>query len=226
MESIKVWDLPTRLFHWSLLLLMICLWWSGDAGEMDWHQIFAYTLLSLILFRILWGFCGSETSRFSHFICSPIIVIQYFKRTIKSGIKPHQGHNPLGGYMILGLLFSLIIQLATGLFATDDVLAEGPLYSLVSYDTALIITTIHRYNFDLLLILIGIHVLAVMIHMMMGDKLLQPMFSGKRRIDKKQSIQKILKPVQFAPNWQALIIFLLIFGCIGYFLIWPILAYL
>lgn len=214
-HGVKVWDLPTRLFHWSLVCLLAGLWWTADEGEMERHMILAYTLGALLVFRILWGIVGSQTSRFSHFVKTPAKVVNYAVAIPKQGIKPHFGHNPLGGYMVVALLLSLTVQFTTGLFATDEVFVEGPLYAYVSSDTADWMTWLHKKNFDLLLLLIGLHVAAVLLHMVKGDALLGAMFTGKRK-DLNDQL------AHFSPMWLALVLFGVLAGLTLYFLIWPV----
>ena len=100
-KRVKVWDLPIRLFHWSLVSLLGGLWWTASEGEMEWHMILGFGLGSLLAFRIVWGVIGSDTARFAHFIRPPRDVMQYALSLPGKGIKPHFGHNPLGGYMVV-----------------------------------------------------------------------------------------------------------------------------
>ncbi|MCE9685302.1 cytochrome b/b6 domain-containing protein [Shewanella sp. AS16] len=179
--KIKVWDLPTRVFHWGMVLLLVGLWWSADAGEMQWHQLLAYTLLVFIGFRILWGFVGSDTARFKQFVHGPKRVIDYLKSGRGGELPATLGHNPLGGYMVLMLIFTLSLQLATGLFATDEIFTEGPLYSWVSAETASSLTWLHKQNFLLILGLAAIHLAAVALHWFKGDKLVWAMVSGYKK---------------------------------------------
>lgn len=220
MQIIKVWDLPTRLFHWLLVILVAGLWLSAEVGEMEWHQIFAYLLSSILIFRLIWGFIGSDTSRFVSFIQSPFNTLSYSKKMLKNGISPHLGHNPLGGYMVIALLLVLAVQIITGLFASDEVFTQGPLYSLVSDDTANQLTRWHKQNFNLLLVLIVIHIVAVLFHIMKGDKLLGAMFTGYRKIDEPK------KKLRFASLWLALLLYLPVLAAVGYVFIWPIYSYL
>lgn len=217
MTHAKVWDLPTRLFHWLLVLLLGLLWWSAEVGEMQWHQVFAYSLMALLLFRLIWGFVGSDTSRFSQFLHHPFKVLSYARDTARNGVKGHHGHNPLGGYMVLVLLLCLTLQLVSGLFATDEVFTEGPLVAMVSSDTASWLTWLHKRNFDLLLILAGVHVLAVVWHLIKGDRLLGAMVTGRRRRDDID----VRQDVSFAPLWKAAILLLMVALPVGYLLLWP-----
>ncbi|QYJ79755.1 cytochrome b/b6 domain-containing protein [Shewanella acanthi] len=219
--KVKVWDLPTRVFHWSLVLVMGLLWWSAESGEMLWHQIFAYSLLVLIGFRLLWGLIGSETARFSHFVHHPRVVLDYIKEKRARGITPVFGHNPIGGYMVIALLTMISIQLVTGLFATDEVFTEGPLYSFVSEATSGLLTTFHKLNFNLILALSAVHILAVIVHALKGDKLVAAMVSGYRRVSHQDALAAESE-LTFMPLWVALVVLLLLAVLVFGYLIWPI----
>ncbi|MCL1090015.1 cytochrome b/b6 domain-containing protein [Shewanella profunda] len=224
--KVKVWDLPTRIFHWAMVMLMGLLWWSADAGEMQWHQIFAYSLLGLIAFRLLWGFVGSDTSKFSHFIYHPKIAFKYLKEVRTRGVSVVLGHNPIGGYMVVVLIAVISLQLVTGLFATDDIFTEGPLYSYVSSDTSAFMTWLHKTNFNLILLLSIIHILAVIIHAIKGDKLVGAMLTGYKKLPRPElSSNEQVNPM-FKSEWIALVLFAVLAAVIFSYLIWPILQVL
>ncbi|MCG9711351.1 cytochrome b/b6 domain-containing protein [Shewanella insulae] len=215
--KIKVWDLPTRLFHWSMIALLGGLWWSAEVGEMQWHQVFAYGLLILIGFRILWGLVGSETSRFSHFVKSPTQVLAYVRQPERRSI----GHNPLGGYMVVAMILVLVAQLTTGLFATDEIFTEGPLYSYVSSELAGTLTWLHKQNFNLLLLLAALHILAVIWHGIKGDKLVGAMITGYKSVSHESVIE-----FKFRSGLVALTLVGVLAGLVVNYLIWPIAAML
>ena len=220
--KIKVWDLPTRVFHWGMLCLLGGLWWTADAGEMEWHQILAYGLMILIAVRLIWGLVGSDTARFSHFVYSPKTVIHYLNRTRREGISSSIGHNPVGGYMVVTLITLICIQLITGLFATDDIFTEGPLYSFVSSDTASWLTWLHKKNFDLILILAAVHVLAVGVHMIKGDKILGAMFSGYKSLPESEITDSSANNLAFASMLKALVLVLVVGALVLNYLMWPV----
>ena len=183
-HSIKVWDLPTRLFHWTLVTLMIVQWLSAEqSSTMDWHVWCGYVVLALVLFRLIWGFVGSDTARFSHFVRGPGAALAYVKALL-GGQSPHYlGHNPLGAWSIVAMLILLVIQAGTGLFANDDILIEGPLYAWVSKGTSDWLTTIHKLNFNLLLLVIAVHISAVLFYLLVKrENLVHPMLSGFKRL--------------------------------------------
>lgn len=218
MPKVRIWDLPTRFFHWSLVCLVVLLWWTAENGHMEWHLILAYCLGTLLFFRIIWGFIGSQTARFSDFILSPRRTYLFF-RYMQPHIGSYQGHNPIAGYMVVALLSSLTLQFISGLFVTDDVVTEGPLYTFVSSEWAEKMTWFHHNQFNFLMALIGLHVLAVIFHLCRGDNLLGAMLFGKRHFTAPRDLF-------FRPAWLAWIVLLIILCPVGYFLIWPIMAFL
>lgn len=182
-RELTVWDIPVRLFHWLLVLLVGFSWLSGKQEWMTWHMWSGYAILTLILFRIVWGFVGSTHARFSDFIYGPGAVIAYL-RTLPSRVAAKfAGHNPLGGISVLLILACVLLQATTGLFANDDVFTEGPLYKWVGKSTSDFLTTVHKYNFEVLLVLAGVHVAAVLYYLLYKrENLVMPMFTGRKRL--------------------------------------------
>jgi len=177
---VKIWDSPTRLFHWGLVLLFGFMWFSGETGNyLDLHMKAGMLILSLILYRIIWGFIGSSSARFSSFT-SPIGVIKHTLTLFKRDPEIHAGHNPLGGLMVIALLIMLALQAGAGLFSSDLVLTEGPLFNLVDEETAEEMTDFHHLGFNILLILSGLHVAAIVFYRVIKrTNLLKPMITGK-----------------------------------------------
>ena len=186
LQAVTVWDISVRIFHWSLVAGIGFLWYSGEEGGniMTWHMYVGYTMLGLILYRLLWGIYGSTYARFSYFIKGPSKTFNYAKDFIK-GESPHYlSHNPLGGWMTIVLMSLVFIQAATGLFATDDIITEGPLFSLVDESTAYLLTEIHEINFNLLLLSAGLHIAAVLYHRFVkGEDLVKSMITGKKNTE-------------------------------------------
>lgn len=176
--KVPVWDLPTRLFHWSLVGLIAFSWWSAEEEHFDWHIWSGAAVLTLLLFRLMWGLVGSSTARFASFVRGPKTIAAYL-RDMK-GWRPI-GHSPLGALSVLALLGATAIQVGLGLFAADkDGLHEGPLAYLVSGDAAEEIAKLHQDFFDVLLILIGLHMAAILLyHYVLGKRLLTPMITGR-----------------------------------------------
>lgn len=182
-DSVRVWDLPLRLFHWLLVILVSVSIYTGLSGgfkEMDYHMLSGYCILGLVIFRLAWGFFGSVHSRFSSFI-KPAEILPYLKSLIRGEHRPSIGHNPLGALSVLAMLLVLGIQATTGLFANDDIMLEGPLTHLVSDETSDELTGVHHLNAWLLFILIGLHILAIVFYeVVKKERLILPMITGKK----------------------------------------------
>lgn len=176
--AIRVWDLPTRLFHWLLVALFLFSWWCADNRQMEWHLRSGICLLGLMLFRLLWGFIGGSTARFTSFLRPPSELIAYMRSASPAQRRP--GHNPVGGYSVLIMLLALCVQVGTGLFATDiDGLESGPLSYLVSFDQGRRAAKIHAVSFNILLALAGLHILAILFYLVVRKRnLVRPMISG------------------------------------------------
>lgn len=182
LRQAAVWDLPTRLFHWLLVALFALSWWSGKNEEVELHIWSGIAVLTLLAFRLLWGLTGSSTARFSSFVRGPVAVLAYL-RDVRGWNAA--GHNPLGALSVLVLLLAVAAQVATGLFQTDeDGLVEGPLAHLVSFDTADSMRELHEAIFDVLLVLVAIHVAAILFYrLVFGRRLLKPMITGRAMLD-------------------------------------------
>lgn len=184
-KSIRVWDLPTRLFHWLLVALFAFSWASAElAGNaMEWHMLSGYTLLALVLFRLLWGIAGSATARFGQFVKGRAAILSYIRGFGQKDAPPSVGHNPLGGWMVVAMLALLLLQGATGLFANDDIITEGPLYHLVSKEISDALTELHEGVFNALLTLVAIHVGAIFFYLLFKrDNLIRPMLTGRKEM--------------------------------------------
>ena len=175
-----VWDVPVRLFHWSVVLLIALSWWSAEEGADRIHFWSGYTLLFLLLFRILWGLAGSSTARFSSFVRGPSAVLDY----LRGGQFGQAGHTPLGGLSVVAMLLALLVQLMSGLFQIDDDdFVEGPLSGLVSYDTALLAHDVHEVSFNILLALIALHLLAIGYYQFIRRRsIVRPMLTGRAEL--------------------------------------------
>lgn len=182
--SIRVWDLPVRIFHWAIVVLVALAWLTKEIGgnAMTYHMWIGYSILALVVFRLVWGFVGSQHARFSDFLRGPVAVLRYLRGTADGSSSSH-GHNPIGGWSVLALLACLFVQAATGLFANDEIATEGPLAARVGLEWSDWLTTIHRYSFDVLLVLIGLHVAAVMFYLVVKrENLILPMVTGRKRV--------------------------------------------
>ena len=177
----RVWDLPTRLFHWTLVVLVALAWWSAENDRLELHLYVGYGVLSLLLFRVGWGLFGSSTARFSAFVRGPAAVARYIRDRFQW---PVAGHAPLGALSVLALLAMLLVVVGTGLIASDeDGLFSGPLAYLVSLSASETATELHEKLFDLLVVLIGLHVAAILLYRLaLGRNLLGPMITGKAEL--------------------------------------------
>lgn len=174
----KVWDLPVRLFHWALFLLVGFSWWTAETHRDELHYWSGYGIVFLLLFRLLWGVFGSSTARFSTFVRGPVAVADYVRSRFRW---TRAGHTPLGALAVLALLGLLILQAGTGLVSLDeDGLTGGPLATLVSFDLSEAANDLHHDSFDILLVFIGLHVVSILLYRIaLGLDLLSPMISGK-----------------------------------------------
>lgn len=181
-SAVKVWDLPTRLFHWCLVALIAMLWASGEFGKLDLHITLGQAALSLILFRIAWGFVGSRTSQFGHFVRGPAAIREYLLAARRGAVRS-VGHNPLGAYSVLALLAVLLVQASSGLFASDDIMTDGPLAHLVSAKCVALLSSVHRIGFKLLLVLVALHLAAVLFYRVVKkDDLVRAMVTGMKQV--------------------------------------------
>jgi cytochrome b len=179
--GVYVWDAPTRLFHWSIVVLIFVSWLSADQGYMKVHLWSGLTLLVLLLFRIGWGFAGATTARFSNFLHSPGRVMAYVKTVLGEERQLHAGHNPAGGLMVAVLLLALLAQALTGLVANDGLKFSGPLALQVSVDQSDQLTQIHGAIFNFMLVLIWLHLVAIGFYLLVkGENLVGPMVTGKK----------------------------------------------
>lgn len=178
-----VWDLPVRIIHWSLVVAVLGAWFTQDVATdgFTFHVWFGYAVLALVVTRIVWGIVGTRHARFGSFVRGPVVAARYTASLVRGRDTPHVGHNPLGAWMVVLMLAMLFAQAATGLFANDQIMDVGPLFGYVDAATSDRMTTAHKWLFDVLVIAIGVHVLAVAFHLVVKrHDLLVPMFSGRK----------------------------------------------
>lgn len=182
--KIRVWDLPTRLFHWTLAICVIGLVVTGQIGgaAMDWHFRLGYSVLTLLLFRLVWGLVGGHWSRFSSFLFSPATVIRYLRG--QSTVEHTTGHNPLGAGSVLAMLLFLLLQVGTGLVSDDEIATSGPLTRFVSSSLVSQATAYHtEVGKVILLVLIVLHVAAILFYFWRKrENLVRPMLLGDKVI--------------------------------------------
>jgi cytochrome b len=181
-SRVRVWDLPTRVFHWALVLCVLGLVVTGYAGKMDWHARIGYAVLSLVLFRIVWGVIGGHWSRFATFFYSPRSVVAY----LRGASHPDHlvGHNPLGAGSVFAMLLVLLAQVATGLVGDDESAFTGPLNRFVSTAKGLAATWYHKRIGQWLLIgLVVLHIGAVLFYLFRKrNNLVRPMLTGDKEV--------------------------------------------
>ncbi|MAC32837.1 MAG: hydrogenase [Haliea sp.] len=199
-----LWDWPTRLFHWGVVICLPLAWWTAEEGQMNRHKWLGYTVLVLVVFRIFWGFLGSRHSRFADFLRGPRTVWAWLR-----GPAPDApGHNPLGGWSVLVLLVLLLAQSVSGLFNTDDILFRGPFHYAASTELQGFMGELHEWAFDALLVMIALHLAAVAWHQWgRGEPLIQAMLRG--RSEGRSGLQA---PV---PAWRALVLLALVGGALA-----------
>lgn len=179
----KVWDEPTRLVHWLLVFLVAFSWWTAEQRQMQWHFWSGIAIVGLLVFRIYWGFAGPETARFSRFVKGPRTVFAYAGKLFRSDYRASFGHNPLGALSVVAILLALLTQVGLGLFASDtDGLESGPLSRYVSYEFSRAAGELHEDAFNILLFLIGLHIVAIIFYLaVIRINLIGPMISGYRK---------------------------------------------
>ncbi|MFZ2267804.1 MAG: cytochrome b/b6 domain-containing protein [Azonexus sp.] len=181
MKKVLVWDLPTRLFHWLLVVAVAGAYFSGETGGnwLVWHARLGFLIVGLIVFRLIWGFAGSTYARFATFVRGPGSIKAHL-----AGQWQGLGHNPLGALSVLALLGLAAVQVGSGLFAfNDDTGFSGPFHDLVGKVVGDTATWLHHKVFDLLIILVGLHLAAVVFYTRIKkDNLVLPMLTGHKEV--------------------------------------------
>lgn len=179
--QVRVWDLPLRLFHWSLVFCVIGAFVTIKVGGgwMIWHMRFGYAILALLLFRLVWGFIGGRQARFTQFVTGPGGLIRYLKG---EGSAP-LGHNPLGSLSVLAMIALFFVQAVLGLYSNDDIFTEGPLAHLISKDDSDAMTGWHKFNEPILYGLVALHLLAIAFYRFgRGQRLVRAMVTGDKAV--------------------------------------------
>lgn len=201
----KLWDLPTRIFHWLLVALIILQWISGENELMTIHFYSGYTIFGLVLYRVLWGLFGSDTARFRSFIYSKSEIVEYIRHLFSR--KPSQwvGHNPLGGLSVILLLATITSIVFLGLISIDDnYINTGPLSDLVSYKIGTDALSLHEDMFDILMVFIGLHLAAIIFYRIFKkENLVKAMFTGKSELPKDPIKSKVAQNLKQAPLFRA-----------------------
>lgn len=186
MTLVRVWDLPTRLFHWLLLVCVVGSVISAKIGgnAVAWHMRLGYAVLTLLAFRVLWGLLGGRWSRFGAFVYSPAALLRYLRGRPKADDHFEAGHNPLGALAVLAMLGWLLLQVASGLVADDEIATTGPLVRFVSNEFSLAWTAHHKnYGQWGLFVLVGLHLAAIAFYRLRRRiDLIGPMISGDKQL--------------------------------------------
>ncbi|TAL02403.1 MAG: hypothetical protein EPO08_07155 [Rhodospirillaceae bacterium] len=231
--TLRVWDLPTRLFHWALVVLVLMSFVTAEGAwpdvplpagmpggahllpHMTLHIWCGYCILVLLLFRIGWGVVGSSTSRFADFVRGPAAILDYVRGFMRRPFLRgpgafYTGHNPLGAVMVIVLLAALLAQAVTGLFAKDEDdffgIAVGPLHGSVSDAMGKTLTHIHHLGHEAIEDLVYLHILANLFYWLVRrENLIGAMITGRRRLQPGQSAP----PISFASGKSAVGLFAL-----------------
>ena len=186
LRAVRVWDLPTRMFHWALVFCVLGSFVSAKIGgnALVWHMRFGYVVFSLLAFRLLWGFVGGRWSRFASFLYGPATLLRYLRGQGRSDEHLDVGHSPLGSGSVFALLLFLAAQVGSGLFADDEIATTGPLNKFVSTATGLGLTTYHKTGGQwALILLVLLHVVAIVVYRVRQRKdLVGPMISGDKML--------------------------------------------
>jgi cytochrome b len=202
--KIVIWDAPTRLFHWLAVALIAAAYGTWRLNWMDWHAWIGDALLALVLFRLLWGFFGSETARFSSFLASPRAAARHLARLLRREPDRQIGHNPAGGWMVILLLALLLGETLTGLYINNDVADAGLFTELVPAPVANLITALHAALWQALLAAVALHLLAIGVYAAIKHQnLLLPMITGRK------SLPPEVRPPTLSGPARALVLF----GC-------------
>ena len=209
MRRIMVWDLPVRLFHWVLVALILAAWVTQYLDRMNLHVWIGEWILTLLLFRVVWGFIGSDTARFTWFLRSPLAAFRHLAHLGRREPDREVGHNAAGGWMVLVMLALIGLQAGTGLFSNDDSDTEGPLMHLISKDRSDWLSHIHYLNFKLIEWVIVLHVVAIALYAVLKrHNLVRPMVTGTKLMP-----ADVVAPRLVNPLW-ALVVLAIAFGVV------------
>lgn len=193
LHTVVVWDVPTRLFHWLLVVLVVAAVVTGSQGSswMPLHGRIGMAILVLVVFRVLWGVFGGTHARFVDFVRGPAQALHHLGLVLRRTPHPEVGHNPLGGYAVVAMLLALGVQAGMGLFSNNDILFFGPLADRLDYDQGLWISSLHRQFAWVVVGLIALHVLAIVLYrILVGLDLVTPMITGRKAVPASHPVPK------------------------------------
>jgi cytochrome b len=198
-RAILVWDFPTRLFHWATVALIALAYVTYLLGWMDWHARAGDAVLTLVIFRLLWGFFGSDTSRFSRFVAAPRAAFAHLRRLFFREPDRQVGHNAAGGWMVLLLLALVLGEALSGIYVQNDVANQGALTDVTPPRIANAITASHWIFWDALLAAIALHILAIVAYATVkGQDLVRPMITGVKMLPAGVAPPPVASPLRAA----------------------------
>ena len=211
----RVWDLPVRLFHWLLVLVLCGSWITAELSTtaFKWHEFCGYTVLVLVFFRLLWGLLGTRHARFANFLRGRRDLLNYARRLgSRTTYQPSVGHNPIGGWVVMIMLLLLLTQGLTGLFANDGVIDTGPLFGWISLSLSDSLTKIHHLVFYVLQAIVALHITAAALYFLVRrDNLILPMLTGR----KPDEVVPEGEEISDSRIWLALLIVILLAGILA-----------
>ncbi|MFT6270199.1 MAG: cytochrome b [Alphaproteobacteria bacterium] len=214
MQTQKVWDIPVRICHWGLVLIIVFQYLSAEIlddnwlpNTMQWHFYVGYTCIALVIFRLCWGIFGTYYAKFSQFVVSPLTTFHYLRN--KHSFSEFLGHNPAGAYSVIVLLTLVLTQAISGLFMSDEIFNDGPYFGVLSESGQNIANFLHHNIINILFGFIALHVLAIAYYkFVLKQGLTSAMISGKKQMSQNQ--KNTLASPSGAFPWIGLLISLLI----------------
>jgi cytochrome b len=205
----RIWDASTRLFHWSLVVLVatstISISLADGPNALVWmrvHVASGETLMAMLIFRLVWGVIGSDTSRFVTFLKSPLLGLRHLAHIARREPDLAVGHNPAGGWMVVAMLGLLALQVATGLFSNDDGSTEGPLAKYIRRDLSDTLSGLHGAVFNVLMGAVILHVCAIVAYAVLKrHDLVSPMITGKKRLPAATRAPQMAGPISASAVW-------------------------
>lgn len=215
-HKIKVWDLPIRLFHWTLLVAVVTSFLSVEVFEaIDTHVISGIVVCVLLVFRIIWGFIGSSTARFWSFVPTASKLLRYLQSS-DSEKKSMVGHSPLGALSVFAMLVSLILQAGSGLFMDDEIFTTGPLNQFASQGLIDLAIQVHDVNSVVLQILIAMHILAILFYLLKNKiNLIGPMITGTKWVQESEPVSQLDLG---QTHWIRFLVVFMLSAVVGYWL--------
>ncbi|MCL7939123.1 cytochrome b/b6 domain-containing protein [Halomonas sp. ATCH28] len=223
MHQVRVWDLPIRLFHWALVSTVALSFYTMKTGgapfvfPVEIHGRAGLVVLGLLLFRWGWALAGSHHARLWHFLHGPRAMLDYLRALRRGPLPPYAGHNPLGGLSVLAMLVSLSVQATSGLFLSDDIFFQAPLHERVSSEVSDSLHTLHHWNAQLLIALIVLHLVALVVHRLKGERLVGAMVTGRKRLPggPEKVADESAVPARGSP-WLAAALLVVAIGVVGW----------